>query len=98
LVRLLDHLKIEKAHLVGYSSGSFIAGKVAATHPGRVLSLVYGGQAPIVKNPKAPAKKSNEVSEVEIFAKAVDEGKYLGVWLMAVMPPDRPNSRKDRRS
>jgi pimeloyl-ACP methyl ester carboxylesterase len=90
LVRLLDHLKIEKAHLVGYSSGSFIAGKVAATHPGRVLSLVYGGQAPIVKNPKAPAKKSNEVSEVEIFAKAVDEGKDLGVWLMAVMPPDRP--------
>ncbi|MGZ8841643.1 MAG: alpha/beta fold hydrolase, partial [Candidatus Aminicenantales bacterium] len=37
VVRLLDHLKIQKAYLVGYSSGAFIAGKVAATHPKRVL-------------------------------------------------------------
>ena len=48
VVRLLDHLKIEKAHLIGYSSGAFIAGKVAATHPERVLSVVYGGQAPVI--------------------------------------------------
>ena len=26
VVRLLDHLRIEKAHLLGYSSGAFIAG------------------------------------------------------------------------
>ena len=30
VIRLLDHMKIEMAHLVGYSSGSFVAGKVAA--------------------------------------------------------------------
>src|SRR5262249_32665934 len=49
VVRLLDHLKIEKAHLIGYSSGAFIAGKVAATHPERVKSVVYAGQAPLVE-------------------------------------------------
>lgn len=87
VVRLLDHLKIEKAHLIGYSSGSFIAGKVAATHPGRVLSVVYAGQAPLVAG---TGPKSSGPSEVEIFAKAVDEGKDLGAYLIAVTPPGRP--------
>jgi pimeloyl-ACP methyl ester carboxylesterase len=88
VVRLLDHLKIDKAHLVGYSSGAFIAGKVAATHPGRVLSVVYGGQAPLVAG--TGAKSSSGPSEVEVFAKAVDEGNGLGSYLLAVTPPGRP--------
>ncbi len=88
VVRLLDHLKIEKAHLVGYSSGAFIAGKVAATHPERVLSVVYGGQAPLVTG--TGAKSSSGTSEVEVFAKAVDEGKGLGSYILAVTPPGRP--------
>lgn len=86
VVRLLDHLKIERAHLIGYSSGSFIAGKVAATHPERVLSIVYGGQAPLVTG----AKSSASSSEVEVFAKAVEEGKDLGTYIMAIIPPGRP--------
>src|SRR5262249_52412766 len=79
VVRMLDHLKIAKAHLVGYSSGAFIAGRVAATHPERVLSIVYGGQAPLVATAKSSGpSKSSGSSEVEIFARAVDEGKDLG--------------------
>jgi pimeloyl-ACP methyl ester carboxylesterase len=85
VVRLLDHLKIQKAHLVGYSSGAFIAGKVAATHPERVLSVVYAGQAPLVAGTKAPGS-----SEVEVFAKAVDEGKDLGSYIIAVTPSGKP--------
>ncbi|RPI98068.1 MAG: alpha/beta hydrolase [Candidatus Aminicenantes bacterium] len=85
VVRLLDHLKIKKAHLVGYSSGAFIAGKVAATHPKRVLSVVYAGQAPLVAGTQAP-----QSSEVEVFANAVDEGKDLGSYLIAVTPSGKP--------
>ena len=92
VVRLLDHLKIEKAHLIGYSSGAFIAGKVAATHPERVLSVVYGGQAPVI----AGAMKSSDFSEVEIFAKAVDEGKDLGSYIIAVMPADKPKPTEEQ--
>jgi len=85
VVRLLDHLKIRKAHLLGYSMGAFIAGKVAATHPERVLSVVYGGQAPFIAG-----VQSSGSSEVDVFAKAVDDGKGLGAYIIAVTPPDKP--------
>lgn len=92
VVRLLDHLKIEKAHLVGYSSGAFLVGKVAAMQPERVLSIVYAGQAPLLQAPKAavePAAAAKEPSECEIFAKMVDEGRDLGEYLLAVIPTDK---------
>jgi pimeloyl-ACP methyl ester carboxylesterase len=37
VVRLLDHLKIKKAHVVGYSMGGIITAKFIAKHPDRVL-------------------------------------------------------------
>jgi pimeloyl-ACP methyl ester carboxylesterase len=93
VVRLLDHLKVEKAHLVGYSSGAFIAGKLAATCPERVLSVVYAGQAPLVAG---AATKSPGSSEVEVFAKAVDEGRDLGSYIIAVTPPGRPKPTEEQ--
>jgi pimeloyl-ACP methyl ester carboxylesterase len=43
IVRLLDHLRIQKAHIVGYSMGGMIAVKFMARHQERVLSGVVGG-------------------------------------------------------
>jgi pimeloyl-ACP methyl ester carboxylesterase len=43
VVRLLDHLKIKKADVVGYSMGGMIAMKLATVHPDRVRSVVLGG-------------------------------------------------------
>ena len=43
VLRLLDHLKIEKAHIVGYSMGGMIAMKLITEHPERVLSGTLGG-------------------------------------------------------
>src|SRR5215471_4661597 len=42
-VRLLDHLKIDKAHVVGYSMGATITCKLLVTHPDRLLSVTLGG-------------------------------------------------------
>jgi pimeloyl-ACP methyl ester carboxylesterase len=85
VVRLLDHLKLEKAHLIGYSMGAYICGTVAAKHPQRVLSVIYGGQAPVLTGGKA-----TDFSECEAFAKAVEEGKGLGPYLIEVTPAGRP--------
>jgi pimeloyl-ACP methyl ester carboxylesterase len=43
VVFLLDHLKIKKAHIVGYSLGGMVAMKLMVTHPERVLSGTLGG-------------------------------------------------------
>lgn len=41
--RLLDHLGIGKAHVIGYSMGARVAATLALAHPDRVGCLVLGG-------------------------------------------------------
>ena len=43
VIRLLDHLKIEKAHVVGYSMGGRITYKLVADYPDRVISAMPCG-------------------------------------------------------
>jgi pimeloyl-ACP methyl ester carboxylesterase len=43
VVRVMDHLDLESAHLVGYSMGGMITLKLLAMHPDRVRSAVIGG-------------------------------------------------------
>lgn len=93
VVRLLDHLELKKAHLIGYSMGAIVAGKIAATHPDRVLSIVYGGQAPILTHDVNAAKV--DAREIEVFAKAVEEGKGLGSYLIDVTPADKPKMSEE---
>jgi pimeloyl-ACP methyl ester carboxylesterase len=40
VIRLLDHLKIEKAHIVGCSMGGRIAGALLTEHPERVRTVL----------------------------------------------------------
>jgi pimeloyl-ACP methyl ester carboxylesterase len=43
IVRLLDHVGVDKAHVVGYSMGAQIAGKLLVLHPERLVTLCLGG-------------------------------------------------------
>jgi len=42
-VAMLDHLNIERAHIVGLSMGGYTTLQVALNHPGRVRSMVLAG-------------------------------------------------------
>ncbi|MCH9808014.1 MAG: alpha/beta hydrolase [Alphaproteobacteria bacterium] len=41
--RLLDHLEIEKAHVMGYSMGARITAFLTLNHPDRVKTATFGG-------------------------------------------------------
>ena len=43
VVRLLDHLGVQRAHVLGYSMGGMLALDLLTRHPERVLSAVVGG-------------------------------------------------------
>jgi pimeloyl-ACP methyl ester carboxylesterase len=87
VVRLLDHLKIAKAHLVGYSMGTTMAGLVFVTHPDRLLSVVFGGGVPLCEpNPEI-------IRLTELLAKGLEEGQGLvPVILAATPPPGQPKA------
>ena len=82
-VRLLDHLKIRKAHVVGYSMGAIITGKLLASHPDRLLSATLGGAGVIRERTEIPRFMDD-------LAKSLEEGKGMGPLLVALTPPGRP--------
>ena len=87
VVRLLDHLKIKKAHVVGYSMGAIIAGRLAVSHPDRLLSVVCGGGVPLFE----PTKELLEMAE--LTAKGLEEGNGLVPVILAARPrPGRPKA------
>jgi len=45
VIRLLDHLGIQRAHVVGYSMGAHITAQLLTTHPQRFLTATLGGAA-----------------------------------------------------
>ncbi|HET9705997.1 MAG TPA: alpha/beta hydrolase [Vicinamibacterales bacterium] len=55
VIELMDHLKIAKAHIHGYSMGGSILTQVLARHQDRVISAIYGGSGPQETDPKIVA-------------------------------------------
>jgi 3-oxoadipate enol-lactonase len=74
---LLDHLKIERADLVGLSLGARVAVNFALAHPSRVDRLVLAGPGvdgwPFAPDPHLPA--------LIAAAKAKDADKATALWL-----------------
>lgn len=81
LVRLLDHLKIQKTHVVGYSMGAFITLKLITTHPDRLLSATLGG---------AGWSKTLDTRFRDELAESLEQGKGIAPLLLFLNPPGRP--------
>jgi pimeloyl-ACP methyl ester carboxylesterase len=43
VIATMDHLKLEKTHVVGYSMGGMIVEKLMTTHPDRLVTVTIGG-------------------------------------------------------
>lgn len=67
MVRLLDHLQLQRVHMVGYSMGGMITLKLATQHPQRLHSAVIGGMGwmDASKIPPAIAAGSSQPADGE---------------------------------
>jgi len=81
-IRLLDHLGIKKAHIVGYSMGGMITAKLLTTHPDRFLTATLGGHGGY--------KQGDDMSKLGKLIESLEAGKGITPLLEALNPPGKP--------
>jgi len=86
IIRLLDHLEIDKAHVVGYSMGGFITLKLASQYPDRLLSAAPCGMAWQI----TPDENRDFMYS---FADSLENGGSLGPLMERLMPEGQELSR-----
>jgi pimeloyl-ACP methyl ester carboxylesterase len=55
-IELMDHLKIQRAHIHGYSMGGAFTGQLLAKHPERFITAVFGGSGIAETDPELRKK------------------------------------------
>jgi pimeloyl-ACP methyl ester carboxylesterase len=88
VIRLMDHLKIEKAHIVGYSMGGFMTGYMISNYPDRILSATMGGAG-------WSETDDPRLDFIDDLAKSLDEGKGIGPLIIQLTPADRPKPTEE---
>lgn len=83
VTRLLDHLGLERAHIVGYSMGGHIVANLLTMHPERFLTATLGGGAGRRNWTEADQRR------VEIEADEMERG-LLRTQLLRLWPKGRP--------
>ncbi|HVL56250.1 MAG TPA: alpha/beta hydrolase [Burkholderiaceae bacterium] len=83
IVRLLDHLGLERAHVVGYSMGAHIVAQLLTTHPHRFESATLGGGA--------GRRKWTAVDDLRVQTEAAEiEAGMLRMQILRLTPPSAP--------
>ena len=89
VVRLLDHLNITRAHIVGYSMGAGITAKLLTTHPDRFLTATLGGAAGR-HNWTAQDEAAAEAEAVEL-----EQGIPFRSLILRTAPTDQPKPTEE---
>ncbi len=84
-IRLLDHLKIRKAHIVGYSMGGFLTSVILTEHPERCLTATLGGAGW-----SSPEDRAATKGMLEQLAVSLETGKGMTPLFIALNPPGQP--------
>lgn len=83
IVDLLDHLRLQQAHVVGYSMGGFITMKVVALAPDRLMSAVVGGAG-------WPSPELRDDAMFDALAESLEGGNGGGPLVEFLWPGEEP--------
>jgi pimeloyl-ACP methyl ester carboxylesterase len=93
VTRLMDHLGIRKAHVVGYSMGAHIVAQLAVQDPARLATLTLGGAAGRL------GWTAEDQRRVDVESAEMDQGllrsQFLRLWPRDRPPPSEAEIRAD---
>jgi pimeloyl-ACP methyl ester carboxylesterase len=84
VIRLMDHLKIKKAHIVGYSMGGFLTEALLTEHPNRLLTATLGGAG------WTDPKDHSQEQLLDQLADSLEQGEGIGPLIVALNPVGAP--------
>ena len=84
IVRLLDHLQIRRAHIVGFSMGAYITGQLLASAPERFITATLAGGGPA----RTWTRADDEAAEAS--AREMEGDAPFRSLILAVAPPGAP--------
>ena len=90
VVRLMDHLRIKKAILIGYSMGGSITMKMLTEHPDRIRMAVIGGSLGFTKY-------GSEHDEVPLLGPNLLRGMPFSEAMIASAPAEWPKPSPEQR-
>ena len=93
VVRLMDHLKIARAHLVGHSMGGAVVLKLLTTNPDRILTATLVGSAGR-RNWSAEDDRRTEAAAAEFETGVPFRSVILRTWPTDQAPPSEETIRK----
>ena len=62
VIELMDHLKIARAHVHGYSMGGAMLAQILARHQDRLITAIFGGSGPQETDPAIIAQVPRDVA------------------------------------
>ncbi len=87
VLRLMDHLRLRRAHIIGYSMGAGIVAKLLADHPDRFITAVLGANAGVRKEDQWDSP----------LVKDLETGMLLSEALIANRPAGTPEPSPEQR-
>jgi pimeloyl-ACP methyl ester carboxylesterase len=89
VVRLLEHLRLPRAHIVGYSLGAIITAKLLTTNPERFITATLSGHSGV------RAWTSENEAAAQLAADEMVQGVPFRQLILTIAPTDEPRPREE---
>lgn len=87
VIRLLDHLNLDRAHVVGYSMGARLTGYLLANRPERLITATLGGSPPRQRwNAEEEARAERFIANVQEAGRSADPSDDQDYVALAAIP------------